>query len=174
MTRRSLGDAGFQIKAALSLGLVAGLLLAPNLWLTSRSYPLAPVFGRLRPPSPPFDYAILAALLLLLACIAVAERPVKGIAAFLTLAVAYSLFDQTRWQPWFYQYVAMLAVLYTYFRNPSEERRETALHGCGLIVAAVYFWSGIHKLNSGFANDVLPILLKPFHVNVSQLSSGWL
>jgi hypothetical protein len=46
--------------------------------------------------------------------IAVQARPAKAIAAFVALAAAYSLYDQSRWQPWFDQYLFMLVALGLY------------------------------------------------------------
>jgi hypothetical protein len=120
------------------------------------------MFRWLHPVPPPFDAALLIGLVLLATWIAIAERPSRELAAFLAIAAGYALFDQSRWQPWFYQYLAMLAALSGFYSNSCEDRRGAALHGCRLIVVAVYFWSGIHKLNAGFAYDGFPWLLRPF------------
>ena len=90
----------FRLKTAVSTGLLGGFLLSPKLWLSSRMYPLTPVARFLRPIPPPFDYAVFAVLLLLLAWIAVRASPAKEIAAFVALAALYGLCDQSRWQPW--------------------------------------------------------------------------
>jgi hypothetical protein len=52
-----------------------------------------------------------AVFLTLLAFIAVAKNPAKLIATFVFLAFVWALFDQSRWQPWFYQYLFMLSAL---------------------------------------------------------------
>jgi hypothetical protein len=65
--------------------------------------------------------------------------------------------DQSRWQPWFYQYVLMLLAL----ALAGAGRPEAALNTCRLIVAATYFWSGLAKLNPRFGVDVFPHLLEP-------------
>src|SRR5579864_3663305 len=51
----------------LALGMIFGLLLSPNLWLSSRAYPLTPVLSFLHPTPHPFDYLIYGVMLLLLA-----------------------------------------------------------------------------------------------------------
>ncbi len=149
------------LKLAVVAGLFSGLLLSRNLWVSTRSYPLTPVLPFLTLGFP-FDYAVFAALLLLLILIAIAARPAKLICAFVALAVLWTLFDQSRWQPWFYQYVFMLAALGFWFANRTDPpKSKSALDACRLIVVCVYFWSGVQKLNPGFVNDIFPWMLAP-------------
>ncbi|HLK62506.1 MAG TPA: MauE/DoxX family redox-associated membrane protein [Bryobacteraceae bacterium] len=145
------------LRISIGAGLVAGFLLSPKLWLTSRSYPLVPVFRFLRPVPPPWDYGVMASLILLAVWIAIRPKPVKAIAAFVLLAAAYGLFDQSRWQPWLYQYLFMLAALAIY-----SERDAVSITTCRWMVAAIYFWSGVHKANAGFIEDTFPRLMEPF------------
>ncbi|HYG17750.1 MAG TPA: MauE/DoxX family redox-associated membrane protein [Ohtaekwangia sp.] len=56
--------------------------------------------------------------------------------------------DQMRWQPWIYLYSLLLV---PYLLKVHQGIRERSLIVClQLIVAGVYVWSGIHKLNVGF------------------------
>src|SRR4051794_19909880 len=109
--------------------MIAGLLLSLRLWLSSRFYPQAPVFARLHPVRPPFDSIVLGAMIALLIWAAIASRPAKAIAGFLALAATYTLFDQSRLQPWFYQYALMLGACVL----PGGRA------ACRFIVAGVYF-----------------------------------
>jgi hypothetical protein len=150
------------LKVTVAAGLLSGLLLSHELWINSRSYPLTPVYPLLKPPHFPFDYAVFAALVALLALILVAARPAKLITAFVFLAVLWALFDQSRWQPWFYQYLFMLSALGLWFANRTDpQKREASLNACRLIVVCVYFWSGIQKVNPGFVRGTFPWLLAP-------------
>ena len=134
----------FRIKLALTLGLIAGFVLSPTLWLSSRAYPLTSIFHFLAPVPPPFDVVVLVTMVLLACWAAVARRPIKPLAGLLAVAVVCAMGDQSRWQPWFYQYVAMLAALLWWYARPDDAmRRERALAACRLIVAAVYVWSGL-------------------------------
>ncbi len=136
------------LKRCVAAGLAAGLLLSRPLWTGPRLYPLTPVVGFLHPVG--LLYGLLLALLV---WIAVTPRPEPWIAAALAIAAYMALCDQSRWQPWFYQYCFMLAAL---------AWRGSSLNVCRLIVAAIYFWSGIQKFNPGFRGDTLPWLLEPF------------
>jgi hypothetical protein len=131
--------------------MLAGLLLSPKLWLSSRLYPLTPVWSGLHPIPPPFDWVLYGALLVSVAAAAVWPR---AVATFLGLAAAMVAFDQSRLQPWLYQYSFMLLAL-GFGGDPKNV--------CRLIMASVYFWSGVQKLNGGFVDDAFPWLVGPFH-----------
>ena len=138
------------MRSIVAAGLLAGLLLSPKLWLSSRIYPQTPVWSGLPAIPPPFDWVVYAALLLAVAVSAVKPR---ATVVFLGLAAVLVACDQSRLQPWFYQYSFMLLALSV---------AEGGENVCRLIVFSVYFWSGLQKL-SGFAGDTFPWLVEPFH-----------
>jgi hypothetical protein len=138
-------------------GLIAGMALSPRLWLDSRIYPLTPVAPWLKPLAPPFDQIALGALLCFLVLAAVVPRR-WTLAVATALLVLFALQDQSRWQPWFFQYVAMLSAL----SMAAARGSGAALNTGRLIVVSIYFWSGVSKLNPRFGGDELPWLLEPF------------
>jgi len=153
----------FWLKVVLCLAFLAGLLLSIKLWLTSRSYPLSPVFEALPAVPFPFDYFLFVALLVLLILIIILARPRRWIVTFIILAGLLSLWDQSRWQPWFYQYTLMFAAMSFYsWGQPNVEEQEALLNTCRLIVIAIYFWSGIQKINFSFLHEIFPPLINPF------------
>ncbi len=80
----------------------------------------------------------------------------------LVLAGPLSLFDQMRWQPWFYQYFFMLAALGFYaWKKPEAKNNRVALDCCALLVVCTYFWSGVQKLNASFIDEVWPDMTAP-------------
>ena len=140
-------------------GLMAGMLLSPKLWVSTRLYPLTPAVEFLRPLPYPADYAAYILLLAQIAISAVAPRPRWWIAAALLLLAALCAQDQSRLQPWCYQYAVMLGG--ACFSLPG---RDNWLNTCRLIVAAIYFWSGAQKLNPYFASDTFTYLAHPIAV----------
>jgi hypothetical protein len=86
------------------------------------------------------------------------------------LAGLWSLWDQNRWQPWFYQYLLMFAVLALAPAPDDPECGEASLNACRLIVAAIYFWSGLQKLNINFTDDNYPWLMEPV---LKHLPEAW-
>lgn len=43
-----------------------------------------------------------------------------------------------------------------------DKRAAAALNSCRLIVASIYFYSGVQKLNPALVHDVLPWMIEPF------------
>ena len=136
------------LRVAIVAGTIASMALSHKLWLSARFYPLTPVFPFLKPIPSPYDAVLFGATLVALALAALSPRL---IAFFATFAVVLAVCDQSRLQPWFYEYFFLLLGLA--FASPNA---------CRLILAATYFWSGAQKLNAGFINDVFPAMLDPF------------
>ena len=132
-------------------------LLSWKLWLSSRLFPLAPVSNHLPEIPYPIDYIWFLSLLALLAVVILLPRSRKLVLILVFLAALLSLWDQTRWQPWFYQYLFMLAAfgLLVSKKNDNEGNR-AALDACRLIVASIYLWSGVQKLNVTFIREIWP------------------
>jgi hypothetical protein len=156
------------LRISVILGLLAGFALSPKLWLSSRLYPLTPVWSFISAPSSPIDYIIFFVLIALLIVVSVAPWRGFVIAVFILLALV-ALQDQSRWQPWFYQYVAMLLAI----ALAGQKRQADALNTCCLIVATTYIWSGVAKLNPGFTNDTFPWLVEPF-ISAWPAPAQWL
>ena len=145
------------LRIVVVLALLAGFALSPKLWLSSRFYPLTPVWPLVRGFGYPGDSIVLFALIALLIAICfVSRREIFGAAFALLLLLA--LQDQSRWQPWFYQYVLMLLAIGLAGRKGDAAARQT----CCLIVAFIYIWSGLGKLNPNFAGVIFPALIAPF------------
>lgn len=147
-------------------------LISWKLWISSRLFPLAPISNRLPEVVYPFDYIWFLSLLALLAVISFLPRSRKIVLIFVCLAASLSLWDQTRWQPWFYQYLFMLAAIAILaWRKTESSRNRTALDVCRLIVAATYFWTGFQKLNITFVRETWPDMaafLPGFWQSISQ------
>jgi hypothetical protein len=150
------------LKAVLALALLCGFTLSRRLWYSTpgRLYPSVPVFDFLPRVAPLLSYVWFGALVVLLVLVAVRAHARAYAAAFAALASVYVLFDVSRLQPWFYQYLFMTAALAAYSRR-DEDAREP-LRACALVVACVYFWSGAQKLNPQFFAEVLPSLAAPY------------
>jgi hypothetical protein len=76
---------------------------------------------------------------------------------FLSVFIA-AIFEMAAWQPWEYQYLCMLGVFILNRKNPAS--LYTALI---LIMACIYFYSGLQKFNGGFLHSVWKgLILKKF------------
>jgi hypothetical protein len=175
------------------LAFVAGLLAAHRLYLSRPFYPLTPVTAALPPIPFPLEHVLLAALLGCLAAAAIGPWFRRFAVAALALALGLAAWDQSRWQPWFYQYLLMLVALLASrderspglavvphatrtpgaggagrvarrggtVPGPAGARGDDPLDACRLVVASLYLWSGLQKVNVTFARIVFPWLVEP-------------
>jgi len=91
------------------------------------------------------------------------KQPRRLIFSFLLLAVSLSLLDQNRWQPWFYQYLFVLAAIgFNADRRNEPETETSALDIIRLIFVSTYFWSGLQKLNANFVKETWPDIAGSF------------
>jgi uncharacterized membrane protein YphA (DoxX/SURF4 family) len=151
-----------RVRILVAAGMFAGLLLSPKLWLSDRLYPLTPLLpfsGRIPEP---FDLIVYGAMLAALAVVAIAVSPSKAMWVLTTLAILLALCDQSRWQPWFYQYLVMLLVLGVYDRGADSSGPALALHVCRFVICSIYFWSGAQKIHTEFFERIFPWLIAPF------------
>jgi hypothetical protein len=151
-----------RLKLILGLALVAGFLLTPKLWVSTRSYPLMPVSALLPEIPFPFDYPLFVAMVALAGTVTLLRNPRASFAVLFVVAGSLSLLDQSRWQPWFYQYLLMLASLALWHWHRRSDSGETPLNTCRLVVCGVYVWSGLHKLNRSFISVGFPWFLQGF------------
>ena len=111
----------------------------------------------------PLDVIWLGLIFGLLLAIVMVKQPRKLIFSFLISAGLLSLWDQMRWQPWFYQCFFMLMAIGLYaWKEPSLQNHQAALNACRVIVAFTYFWSGLQKLNVTFVRETWPVMAGAF------------
>ena len=81
---------------------------------------------------------------------------------FLGIVVVFCLLDQTRWQPWVYQYGFLLAALALFSWDSDDiDGQKRTLNVARLIVATTYIFSGLQKLNLNFINYDFPWIVEP-------------
>ena len=84
---------------------------------------MSPVLDGLPPIPVPFDHILLGSLLVALAVAAVAPSPRPFLVGALGLALSLAIWDQSRWQPWLYQYLLMLSAFLPGASRAKEGRR---------------------------------------------------
>lgn len=153
----------FWVKTVVILGLLAGMALSLPLWTgSSGTFPKAPVLSGV-PMLPNYlNFGLFVALVATLVGALLYPRPRICIYAALGIGIILVFFDQMRLQPWFYQYFWMLAVIGVYsWRIQEKGNRHAVLQALRLIVAAIYFFSGLQKLNPAFMESVFPWMVLP-------------
>ena len=152
----------FWLKTTVVLVFCIGLSMSSALWIGPRSYPLAPVLPMFPVIDDTVAGALYVALFVLAAICLVAPKPRWFIAAFLAVMAAFCLMDQTRWQPWVFQYSFLLAALALHSWNGGDaDGAKRTLNIARLIVAGTYIYSGLQKLNANFMANDFPWLVQP-------------
>jgi hypothetical protein len=150
----------FWLKATLVFAVCIGLTMSRPLWIGPRSYPPAPVSSLFPAVDGGVALGLYLALFVLAAVALAASRPGWFIAAFLAIMATFCLADQTRWQPWVFQYSFLLAAVALYAGNGADGERR-ALNIARLIVAFTYIFSGLQKANLNFVENDFPWIVQP-------------
>jgi len=149
------------LRSTVAAAFVAGTLFSHKLWFgIGRSFPRTPVISVLPDTFSLLEFLLSPLLLILLVLIALRKNSTRLIIIALALVAFLVLLDQTRLQPWVYQYSVLLGI--TALQSRSK------LAACQLVVAAQYFWSGIQKLNWTFAHKTLPDIVGQAGISLPQ------
>lgn len=149
------------IKLTALLGILLSALLSFNLWAGQRWFPKAPLFQNLPGFHAPYDYLHIGVLLVLIVFSLLSKHK-----APMLLLVIFSVYlcmdDQNRLQPWFFNYNLILFVL-LFFKNRVDEPNNyiSVFISLQILVALIYIFSGIQKLNDLFVKDTYDWMIEP-------------
>lgn len=132
-------------------GLLVGIFFSFELWFPlERTFPRAPFVFE----SPIWFERILNAILIisLISAMFFQKEKLFLITTIFSLGLLI-FFDQNRLQPWVYQYFLIFTVIIL-----AEKDEEKSLGLIQVLLAALYFWSGLQKLNFTFLHETLPKL----------------
>jgi hypothetical protein len=146
------------LQALAILGFLAAAFYAPKLWITTKEFPVIPLFDWIWIPKSPLDKYISWLFLGLLGVQTFFRNRLLGISTIL-LYVYLSFVDQNRLQPYFYQSILTLLAINIF---PKKTEPKLILQAVALIFFATYFWSGIHKINEIFYTQWMHALTKHF------------
>lgn len=171
LTTQSVSNQWLRIVVAVAY--VCGILMSPHLWFGfGRSFPRTPIFSGLAFNQ---DFLFAIALVVTLVLSAIKSDPRRYLAASVVLSIVLVLLDQARLQPWVYQYAIMLSLLV--FAGAADNRAIVIANQ--LVVAMLYFWSGLQKLSWTFVHEVVPTLsesagvyLAPRYLTMIALTIG--
>ena len=139
-------------------GFLAGVAYSHELWFpVAREFPRAPVWFA----SPVWIDRALAAALAAALGLALSTGRKFPVAAAVVAFAALAFFDQTRLQPWAYEYALIFAALALGSGGEDGGEARTLAH-VQILIASLYVWSGTQKLNYTFAHETLPKLLENF------------
>ncbi|MCX6296933.1 MAG: hypothetical protein NTX97_12905 [Bacteroidetes bacterium] len=152
-----------------AIACLTSMLLCYKLWLGERVFPTSPVFNHLLKLNHPFDIILFCITGILLLCICIVRNPQKFIISFLVCAAILAILDQNRWQPWFYQYMMMFFIVSFFNFRCDDTRHQHAITTIlKLMIGAIYFWSGLQKLNPHFLSETFPWLMEPITKHLGE------
>lgn len=156
------------IKLTVLIGLFASILLSHNLWAGERWFPKTTWIDNYFGVPAPYDYLHLIVLLGLLVFSFNSQK--KYPAILLILFSVYLCFDdQNRLQPWFYNYILILFILLFYKNRVDEPNNYTTVFiSLQLLIALIYIFSGIQKMNAAFVPDTFKWMVSSFNTILSK------
>jgi hypothetical protein len=171
LTANSAQSRLYYLRLTIIIAYLTGIALSHKLWIgASRTFPTVPLIEGLGIATPYAEYLLSPLLIIALAFSAISNRPRRYLIAATVLTFFLILLDQSRLQPWLYQYLVMLSALGWYSGYNSD--RAASDYGLAinqLVIAALYFWSGVQKLNWAFCHEVAPSLLAPYFGRLAHL-----
>jgi len=158
------------------LATLSMMLYAPDLWISTKDFPVIPLFDWIPVPTSPFDTVF--AGLFFVSQVVYIFKPKRWLGwLVLLLYVLLAAVDQNRLQPYFYQSALTILAIVLYKKNTDSKK---ILFTISLLFFATYFWSGIHKLNGIFYEQWMGALLKHFSfipevlLQISTYAVPWL
>jgi len=134
------------------------MLYAPKLWLTTKTFPVVPLFDWIPIPIGFVEYLFWGLFFgSQLIYVFFNKRWIGWLIILLYLYLSFV--DQNRLQPYFYQSALTVLAIVLF---PKKANAKKVLYTVILIFFATYFWSGIQKLNEAFYIQWLSALEKHF------------
>lgn len=150
------------LRVILGLSFAAAILISWPMWISSRQFPLVPIFSFIPLLPSPLD---LGPPLLLLGCIGISLVRPSRVAAVGIIVITLALWaqDQNRIHPWCYVFILCYAALASQLVRPLSMRsRDNQNSTLQFIFIAVYFWSGFQKVRLSYFHGVTPLISSTF------------
>ncbi len=145
----------------LAISVLLCLAFSWKLWISRQFYPLVPLFGLIPAFPHPVDSIFRALFVTVLLAVVIGLRSRIWVALVLAIFAILFLQDQSRLWPSFYQFFFLFLILVTVRNHAGKSDAPRLLAGMRFITAAIYFWSGVQKLNTHFFNEEFPSIVEP-------------
>jgi hypothetical protein len=123
-------------------------IISSKLWLEDRLFPIVPPLHFLHAPAAIHLILFVFSLATIFSLIIFPSSRLLQL-CILIIEVLSCLLDQNRWQPWEYQYIFIILVLFINYKKD-----ENAISSICFILACAYIFSGIGKMNPAFSKNI--------------------
>ncbi len=156
----------------IAAGWLASLLLAYPLYFSlDRLYPLNPLSNDISFYLLSLEPVLAPVLAILLIGLLLGVQRREMLLSIILIGAMLIINDRSRLQPWFYQYMLMLAVSAGLRPSRRRSRDEKKTYDCWrIILASIYVWSGVSKFNASFIYEVFPWLIQPAVIHSPELT----
>lgn len=159
-----------RLRTVLGLATLAMLALSWPLWITTDAFPRVPFAPGIPDLSTPVSWGLYTLLMLAVAAAAAGLAWRTALSVGLSALVFLILQDQHRFQPWAYQF--LIGGLLLVSLSP-----ERALRYARWWLAALYFHSGLSKLDVSFCREMgrlfLTTAVRPFGLDPATWPPAW-
>lgn len=146
--------------------MLIGLLMTFKVWTLQHSFPVIKVIDFLPQLNAQLTLLIFV-LLLLLTLISVFWHKPKIYGLVIIISVILLSQDYMRWQPWIYMYLLIFWIV----SRDKKEQQQQLIWTLQLLMAGIYFWAGVHKLNPYFRNG-FPLEMVHYLANLFNISNN--
>lgn len=145
------------IGVLIALAFIVQIFVSYSLWApTARLYPRLPIWEGFSLPTN-IHWAVFVLFLVALGTTAFLNLKRWTIPLFLIISLLYFAEDALCLQAWSYHYFAILFLLWVAKQWPNQESKVLGL--MRVIIVGTYFWTGFHKINLHFVEEVFPWLM---------------
>ncbi len=159
------------IKLTILIGIFISVVLSFNLWAGQRWFPKSPLFIDFIGIPAPYDYINFGLFITLIIFVFMSASRMPAILLIL-FSIYLCIEDQNRLQPWFFNYMLILGVLLFYKQRVDEPNNYTMVFiSIQVLVALIYVFSGLQKMNSHFITDTYTWMISPLNhiLNTRQM-----
>jgi len=149
------------IRITLFFWLIAKLI-SFNLWMSDRLFPVIPPLDFLSAPPAMHLGLFVLSIISMIGLFIFPNRKIFQIILIITETIS-CLLDQNRWQPWEYQYILTILIFTVNWK--SEKNIQSVLV---FMLAGIYFYSGLSKLNPLFVESILSKLILSQSIGLSN------
>lgn len=162
------------VAALIVISTLIPLYFTRGFFFGDRIYPHTPLFPFMQPLPAWLDVGLYGAMIFLLVLALILRDPRLPLYLFLGVSLGFSLWDQSRWMPYYVQFWLTLGIISTYsWDHPDPRAANRVLNALRVIPISIWIWSGLHKASARYLFVGYPWLVSPFVEGLDPAVRSW-